>query len=444
MKKAHYILLLFFSFINLAKSQDCIELLIKDYKTIGITQEFKTFIANDPDGLLIYQKLSGSSFVARTDADVLIFFKKLSTNNLDLFGTTLLKKLTDSELKLFAKNFGNLGKVDFQKLANNSELLSVWKKYKSLNFSKVDDLLEYSKVWKQEIRNITFDDFFIKTKNQFNIAIKETGDPKFATELFEAWKKGVGNEKELQQIYRKYKLDPNIVYPPCEGVWGITVRKALAKEYFDRFQKYESLSGSYVGVVAEGESFTIASRALKENYQEIVENGADYYYFKFKFKEGYTGDLEIGEAIPWFDKIGGAQQGKIPNKLNEITDQIEIAEKWKLENGTWVKIDNALQGAGKLGLLSKLENFTNLKKWVNSLDDVADAGLISKLDNYITANPTKLQKLEGVLNAPVLKNQEWENLESVFDAFKKQKPKGFQLDTRSFQQLMMKVVALSF
>jgi hypothetical protein len=346
MKKAHYILLLFFSFINLAKSQDCIELLIKDYKTTGITQEFKTFIANDPDGLLIYQKLSGSSFVARTDAEVLSFFKKLSTNNLDGFGTTLLKQLTDLELKLFAKNFGNLGKVDFQKLANNSELLSVWKKYKSLNFSKVDDLLEYSKVWKQEIPNITFDDFFIKTKDQFNIAIKETGDPKFATELFEAWKKGVGNEKELQQIYRKYKLDPNIVYPPCEGVWGITVRKALAKEYFDRFQKYESLSGSYVGVVAEGESFTIASRALKENYQEIVENGADYYYFKFKFKEGYTGDLEIGEAIPWFDKIGGAQQGKIPNKLNEITDQIEIAEKWKLENGTWVKIDNALQGAG--------------------------------------------------------------------------------------------------
>ncbi|WP_158728885.1 MULTISPECIES: hypothetical protein [unclassified Flavobacterium] len=98
------------------------------------------------------------------------------------------------------------------------------------------------------------------------------------------------------------------------------------------------------------------------------------------------------------------------------------------------KIDDGVgvNGVGKLGLLSKLDNFLNLKKWVYSLDDLADSRLISKLEDYITANPTKLQKLEAVLNAPVLKNQEWDNLEKVFDAFKKAEAKGLSVGHKKF------------
>ena len=96
------------------------------------------------------------------------------------------------------------------------------------------------------------------------------------------------------------------------------------------------------------------------------------------------------------------------------------------------RIDNVVSTAGKVGLLTKIKSFTNLNKWVSSLDEVADASLISKLDNYISANPSKLQKFEDVLNAPVLKNQQWDNLESVFDAFKKVESKGVNIGHKKF------------
>ena len=57
-----------------------------------------------------------------------------------------------------------------------------------------------------------------------------------------------------------------------------------------------------------------------------------------------------------------------------------------------------VSGAGKVGLLSKLDNFTNLKTWVGNLDEVADASLISKIDNLATTNPSKLNQLDDLYN----------------------------------------------
>jgi len=98
----------------------------------------------------------------------------------------------------------------------------------------------------------------------------------------------------------------------------------------------------------------------------------------------------------------------------------------------FLRLGDGVQGAGNAGLLTKLNSYASLKTWVNTLDDVADAKLISKLDNYIYSNPTKLQKLEDVLNAPVLKNQQWDDLESVFDAFKKAESKGISVGHKKF------------
>jgi len=117
---------------------------------------------------------------------------------------------------------------------------------------------------------------------------------------------------------------------------------------------------------------------------------------------------------------------------NSFSQKAVLWESYVLENRARETDVWGVKGAGKLGLLSKLDNFTNLKKWVGSLDEVADASLISKLDNYISANPSKLQKLEDVLNAPVLKNQEWKNLERVFDAFKKAESKGVSIGHKKF------------
>jgi len=66
---------------------------------------------------------------------------------------------------------------------------------------------------------------------------------------------------------------------------------------------------------------------------------------------------------------------------NNITDPVKYN---KLESAVEeIKQINAANLANvgvKLNLLSKLDNFTSLKTWVNGLDDVVDANLITKLD----------------------------------------------------------------
>ena len=116
-------------------------------------------------------------------------------------------------------------------------------------------------------------------------------------------------------------------------------------------------------------------------FKTIVKQPEGFQAWQLLYKESKTLRTNIEELVQVSKNLEG-----IKNAGGYM--------KWK--GLTWL---------GKKGLLTKLDNFTNLKKWVNSLDDVADAGVISKLDNYIVANPTKLHKFEGVLNAPVLKNQ---------------------------------------
>ena len=145
----------------------------------------------------------------------------------------------------------------------------------------------------------------------------------------------------MQGIYRKYGLNPTVDYPPCEGFWGIDkVGKPSNIEWFDRFQTRETLGGGYAGYIADpNEIFTISSRALKENYSEIITQGQSYYYFKFKLKN-IPDDLifEYGEAMPWFDEIGGAIQIKSSTEFHLLSNNIDILEKWSLINGQWTRI----------------------------------------------------------------------------------------------------------
>lgn len=108
---------------------------------------------------------------------------------------------------------------------------------------------------------------------------------------------------------------------------------------FDRFQVQENIGGGYAGYIEDPNSiFTISSRALKENYSEIIQNDSPYFYFKFKLKN-IPNDLlfEYGEAMPWFNELGGAIQIKSSKGFHTIPNNIEIIEKWKLINGQWQK-----------------------------------------------------------------------------------------------------------
>ena len=122
---------------------------------------------------------------------------------------------------------------------------------------------------------------------------------------------------------------------------GITeIKTPLVNDVFDRFQTQANIGGSYGSPVASNESvYTIEARALKENYQQISQGGGTYYYFKFKITNpSQTLKFEYGEAMPWFGKPGGAIQIKTNLAFHEITNQIEVLEKWQFINGNWIRL----------------------------------------------------------------------------------------------------------
>lgn len=48
--------------------------------------------------------------------------------------------------------------------------------------------------------------------------------------------------------------------------------------------------------------------------------------------------MEYGEAISWFNELGGSIQIKSSKGLHELSNEIEMLETWSLVNGTWEKI----------------------------------------------------------------------------------------------------------
>jgi Bacterial EndoU nuclease len=276
----------------------------------------------------------------------------------------------------FEADFGTANAASLAKLNEDSgELVEVWKKWNDKGIKSIEDLTAFKKVWKQSIRNVSFDDFHTKTGYQ----IGKVADKKFAPELYEVWTKGKGNEKGLQAVYTKYGLDPSKEYPPCEGVWGVDIRVPTTNENFDRFQTREGLGGGYAGVVSTTSSYTISSRALMENYSELVDQGKDYFYYKFKLKT-IPSDLkfEYGEAIPWFGEQGEAIQVKKSNSFQNLSSEIEMLETCKMTGGVWNKmIDFSTLNIPATMQHVKFRDFSTLRK--NGIGGCHDAIEFAKI-----------------------------------------------------------------
>ncbi len=82
--------------------------------------------------------------------------------------------------------------------------------------------------------------------------------------------------------------------------------------------------------------FTYDSRALANT----IEEGT--YYFKFKLLGDLPNGLvfEYGEAIPWFNLSGLADQVKSNMKFDELLNRgnIEILETLMFKSGKWVEV----------------------------------------------------------------------------------------------------------
>jgi hypothetical protein len=131
-------------------------------------------------------------------------------------------------------------------------------------------------------------------------------------------------------------------WPPNNGFKNITnveTGSELSGKTFDRFQIDEDLGGGFASPVNSGEEvgdlvFTYDSRALK--YQ--ISEGT--YYIKFKLKNNIPSDLkfEYGEAIPWFNASGNANQIKSSYNFGNLTEGVDydIIERLVYQNGQWV------------------------------------------------------------------------------------------------------------
>ncbi|MFK8299035.1 hypothetical protein ACI76O_11825, partial [Capnocytophaga cynodegmi] len=193
----------------------------------------------------------------------------------------------------------------------------------------VDDVVD---ITKKVYRNVKYDDFiktFKATDEQYKTAFKLWGEEKW-DELYKYFKDNDLNNWE------------GIIWPPFNGAKGIIKTEKgeqLAGKVFDRFQKYEDLSGGFASPVPNNSAYTIQSRALGVNYDEMEELGQSYYYIKFKIKDASPDlNFEYGEAVPWFNELGGGIQIKSSKNFRDIKNNIEILEKWRFNAGKWEEL----------------------------------------------------------------------------------------------------------
>jgi len=146
---------------------------------------------------------------------------------------------------------------------------------------------------------------------------------------------------ELEELFNVNNLNDG--WPPNYGFRNITHTKTgdeLEGLVFDRFQNTSSLSGRYASPVQSGEGiddlvFTYDSRALKDQITEGT------FYIKFKLTALPTNlKFQYGEAVPWFDNLGSADQIKSSINFADLEADINyiILEKLQFQSNNWVTI----------------------------------------------------------------------------------------------------------
>ncbi len=189
------------------------------------------------------------------------------------------------------------------------------------------------------VRGVSKNDFVNTVGNFANGANAQIADQAWSLWMQQKW-------GELETLFKNnninYDASIDNVWPPMSGFSSITESQngyQLNNKVFDRFQKQNSLGGGYASPVPNNSVYSLPSRALGVNYDDLIELGQDYYYFKFKIINAPS-ELKFtyGEAAPWFGEMGGAIQIKSSQGFHNLTSNIVIIEKWHFSNGVWTQI----------------------------------------------------------------------------------------------------------
>lgn len=255
----------------------------------------------------------------------------------------LIKLKNDVDFENFAKHLEDaLDNEQLRtKLRQDPQAVEDYFNYYKTNKSKTDSEItnDFLKYLSDFIRGIGKADFLNSVSN-----FKNGANSVLADQAWDLWKQQ--KWKELENLFKTNDInfDASIqnVWPPMFGFKSITHTKKgldLNNLIFDRFQKEPSLGGGYASPVPDNSVFSLQARALGVNYDDLTDLGQSYYYYKFKIVNPPT-DLifNYGEAAPWFNEIGGAVQIKSSVGFHNLTQYIEIVEKWQFANGQWIKI----------------------------------------------------------------------------------------------------------
>ncbi len=122
---------------------------------------------------------------------------------------------------------------------------------------------------------------------------------------------------KLEALAKEYKInfdaESNALWPPANGGYGPLAKRVPNKdEVFDRYggsfgdlpDGTPNLGGTYTSPMLNGKPYDFDGRALN-----IERNKYDFYY-KIIIKDPSKFEIETNRAIPWFGKVGKAEQSR--------------------------------------------------------------------------------------------------------------------------------------
>ncbi|CAN1563822.1 Fibronectin type III [Flavobacteriaceae bacterium] len=239
---------------------------------------------------------------------------------------------------------------------------------------------------------------------------------------------------KLEALAKEYKINfdsySNALWPPANGGYGQLVKRTPnMNEVFDRYggsfgdlaDGTPNLGGTYTSPMLNDKPYDFDGRALN-----IERNKYDFYY-KIIIKDPSKFEIETNKAIPWFGKIGKAEQSRFIIKdldpttgrqktwsqlASEGSVEIQVIESPSGKYSTWVGKGRTISKTptGGVNTLSEL-------KGLGFTDDVASK-IITKNKSLNLSDAeikTLMQDLKNNSNLMKTVNQ---NPENGIDAWK--------------------------
>lgn len=208
---------------------------------------------------------------------------------------------------------------------------------------------------------------------------------------------------KLEALAKEYKINfdakSNALWPPANGGYGPLVKRVPNEnEVFDRYggsfgdlpDGTPNLGGAYTSPMFNGKPYDFDGRALnmeKEKYD---------FYYKIIIKDPSKFEIETNRAIPWFGKVGKAEQSRFIIKdkdpvsgyaktwsqlAQEGSVEIQVIESPSGKYSTWV---------GKGRTISK-----TITSGGNTLSELKSLGFTDDIANKIIAKNKSLNLSEA-------------------------------------------------